>query len=281
MRAESLRGYPLEPVAQALGYRRDPEDAARWRRPGSVLSINRFMFYDHLRAEEGAGAIQLAGHALGCTPRAAIDFLAELSDLSMPPGGRRQAPAKDPRWPALRRYLVERRGLGDALVELCRDLGLVHADRHGNPVFIRRNAAGQATGIETVTAATAREPAGGGFWMSWEPDWPASVILAGNALDALSILSLHLGPAKRTECAVVSTGALSTKVPKWIEAWNPRRIFCAWDATPNGDHAASRLARKDTRIVRLRPALDNRDWNHMLIRDRAGEPLETDDRQIN
>lgn len=282
MRAESLRGYPLEPVAQALGYRRDPEDAARWRRPGSVLSINRFMFYDHLRAEEGAGAIQLAGHALGCTPRAAIDFLAELSDLSMPPGGRRQAPAKDPRWPALRRYLVERRGLGDALVELCRDLGLVHADRHGNPVFIRRNAAGQATGIETVTAATAREPAGGGgFWMSWEPDWPASVILAGNALDALSILSLHLGPAKRTECAVVSTGALSTKVPKWIEAWNPRRIFCAWDATPNGDHAASRLARKDTRIVRLRPALDNRDWNDMLIRDRAGEPLETDDRQIN
>ena len=282
MRAESLRGYPLEPVAQALGYRRDPEDAARWRRPGSVLSINRFMFYDHLRAEEGAGAIQLAGHALGCTPRAAIDFLAELSDLSMPPGGRRQAPAKDPRWPALRRYLVERRGLGDALVELCRDLGLVHADRHGNPVFIRRNAAGQATGIETVTAATAREPAaGGGFWMSWETEWPHAVILAGNALDALSILSLHLGPAKRTECAVVSTGALSTKVPKWIEAWNPRRIFCAWDATPNGDHAASRLARKDTRIVRLRPALDNRDWNDMLIRDRDGEPLETDDRQIN
>ena len=123
--------------------------------------------------------------------------------------------------------------------------------------------------------------AGGGFWMSWETEWPHAVILAGNALDALSILSLHLGPAKRTECAVVSTGALSTKVPKWIEAWNPRRIFCAWDATPNGDHAASRLARKDTRIVRLRPALDNRDWNDMLIRDRAGEPLETDDRQIN
>ena len=83
MRAESLRGYPLEAVAQALGYRRDPDDAARWRRPGSALSINRFMFYDHLCAEGGAGAIQLAGHALGCTPRAAIDFLTELSDLSL------------------------------------------------------------------------------------------------------------------------------------------------------------------------------------------------------
>ena len=283
MRAESLRGYPLEPVARALGYRSDPADAARWRRPGSVVSINRFMFYDHLRGEAGAGAIELAGHALGCTPRAAIDFLAELSDLSLTPGGCRQpaVPAPDPRWPALRRYLVERRGLGDALVKLCRDLGLVHADRHGNPVFICRNAAGQATGIETVTAATAREPAaGGGFWMSWEPDWPASVILAGNALDVLSILSLHLGPAIHGGCAVVSTGAVTTTIPKWIEAWNPRRIFCACDATRSGDHAAQRLIEKDTRTVRLRPALDGQDWNDMLMRERAGETLETDDRQI-
>ncbi len=280
VRAESLRGYPLEPVARALGYRSDPDNAVRWRRPGSVLSINRFMFYDHLRAEEGAGAIELAVHALGCTPPDAIDFLAELSDLSMPPGGRRQAPAKDPRWPNLRRYLVERRGLADALVTLCRDLGLVHADPHGNPVFVRRNAAGEATGIETVTADR-KTTAGGGFWMSWETEWPHAVILDGNALDALSILSLHLGPVKRTECATVSTGAVATKVPKWIEAWNPRLIFCAYDATTNGDHAARRLARNDTRIVRLRPALDNRDWNDMLIRDRAGEPIETDDQQIN
>ncbi len=281
VRAESLRGYPLEPVARALGYRNDPTDAARWRRPGSVLSINRFMFYDHLRTEGGAGAIELAVHALGCPMWAALDFLADLARHSPLPGDRRQAPARDPGWPALRRYLVERRGLGDALVTLCRDLGLVHADRYANPVFLRRNAAGEATGIETVSAAARESAAGGGFWMSWETEWPHAVILTGNALDALSILSLHLGPAKRTECAVVSTGAVSAKVPKWIEAWNPRRIFCAWDATPNGDHAASRLARKDTRIVRLRPALDNQDWNDMLIRHRAGEPLETDDRQIN
>ena len=55
MRAEILRGYPLEAVTSALGYRRDPADAARWRRPGSVVSINRFMFYDHLRGEGEAG----------------------------------------------------------------------------------------------------------------------------------------------------------------------------------------------------------------------------------
>ena len=108
-----------------------------------------------------------------------------------------------------------------------------------------------------------------------------AVILAGNALEALSILSLHPVPAKNAECAVVSTAAVTDSIPKWIEAWNPQRIFCAWDATRNGDRAARNLIRKDTRIVRMRPALDNQDWNDMLIRDRDGEPLGTDDRPIN
>ena len=281
LRAERLRSYPLEDVVHALGYRRDPADAARWTRAGSVLSINRFMFYDHLRGEGGAGAIQLAVHALGCPTPDALDFLAQLPRRSRLPDGRGEAEpsCQDPRWPALRRYLVEQRGLADALVELCRGLGLIHADRRGNPVFTRRNAASEAIGIETLPAA--QQPAAdGGFWMSWEPDWPDAIILAGNALDALSILSLHLVPEKRGECAVVSTGAITDSIPKWIEPWNPRRIFCAYDASRNGDHAARRLQHKDTRIVRLRPALNGQDWNEMLMRERAGEPIETDDRPI-
>ena len=32
--------------------------------------------------------------------------------------------------------------------------------------------------------------------------------------------------------------------------------------------------------VRLRPALDGQDWNDTLMRDRAGEPLGTDDRPL-
>ncbi|MDE0239394.1 MAG: hypothetical protein OXQ84_04235 [bacterium] len=111
--------------------------------------------------------------------------------------------------------------------------------------------------------------------MSWEPEWPVRVILAGSALDVLSILSLHCIPAQR-ECAVVSTG-VNAAVPAWIETWNPRRIFCAWEATRHGDEAARRLIATDTRIVRMRPALDGACWNDMLIRSRAGEPLHTDD----
>ena len=82
--------------------------------------------------------------------------------------------------------------------------------------------------------------------MSWEPNWPDAVILTGNALDALSILSLHPVPATRKDCVVVSAGAVTASIPKWIEVWNPRQFFCAYDDSRSGDHAVRRLIRKDT-----------------------------------
>ena len=78
----------------------------------------------------------------------------------------------------------------------------------------------------------------------------------------------------------IDLDAAAIRIPEWILAWNPERIFCAWDTTRNGDRAAQRLKDKDTRVVRLRPALDGQDWNDMLIRERAGEPIGTDDRPI-
>ena len=285
VRAEALRGYPLEDAARALGYRRDPADAARWRRPGSVLSINRLMFYDHLCGDGGGGAIDLVVHARRCTRPEAVDFLAGLP-RPVPPGHREGPPRREPCWPTLKSHLVERRGLPDTLVELCRDIGLIHASPRGDAVFVRRDAAGRATGAEILPAATPRRPsqpadaARGGFWMSWDPDWPTSVILAASALDALSILALHLVPDRRKGCVVVSCGTRAASLPGWIQEWNPRRIFCAYDATARGDRAASRLIRNDNRTVRLRPPIDGKGWNETLLRDRAGEPLESDDRKL-
>ena len=50
--------------------------------------------------------------------------------------------------------------------------------------------------------------------------------------------------------------------------------------TDRGDRAANRLIQSDNRTVRLRPPLDGKSWNEMLLRDRAGEPLQTDDRSL-
>ncbi len=292
VRAEVLRSRPLEDVLRALGYCRDPGDDTRWRRLGSVVTINGFMFYDHLCGEGGAGAIDLVLHANRCTVPDALAFLSELPDRPRRPSKCLRPRPPQRHWPAVERYLVNQRGLSPSLLALCRDLGLVHADRNGNAVFVRRDAAGNATGTEVVpTGARCKAAAGaseaatapimhGGFWVSWELDWPLSVLIAKSAIDALSALSLRLMPAERRECAVISTAAVTANFPAWIEDWNPRRIFCAYDATPGGDDAAQRLFRSDNRVVRVRPALDGDDWNDMLRRDLEGNVLEIDDRLI-
>ena len=200
---------------------------------------------------------------------------------------RGKPPRPERLWTALKSQLVERRGLPELLVELCRDLGLIHASPRAGALFVRRNAAGETVGAEGLTAAAPCRPgrpahaAPGGFWMSWDPDWPTSVILAASALDALSILALDLVPARRKGAVAVScASSAAAALPEWIQEWNPQRIFCAYDATTRGDRAAKRLIRNDNRIVRLRPPLDGERWNETLIRDRAGVPLETDDRRL-
>ena len=79
----TARSLPLDRVATALGYRRDVRDKARWKRPGSVLSINGEKDFDHMSGT-GRGAINLAMHARGGRFRDAVAFLSAQGLLKCP-----------------------------------------------------------------------------------------------------------------------------------------------------------------------------------------------------
>ena len=64
-RATAVRHSPLKPLAAQLGYHKDPLNRARWKRPGSVLSITGSKFFDHCCGQGGGGAIDLVMHAQG------------------------------------------------------------------------------------------------------------------------------------------------------------------------------------------------------------------------
>ena len=222
------------------------------------------MFYEHLRGEGGGGAIDLVIHACRCTVPEALGFFSELPCRDRFPADRHPKPPCPDRHVArgtLQSYLVEQRGLAHPAPSCARAHPPVIAATSAcsTPTATatpcssaETRPAREALGAEIVPAAAPRRlaPTGaaarGGFWMSWEPDWPNSVILAKNAIDALSVLSLHLVPAGRKGCAVVSTGGATASLPEWIEAWNPGRIFCAYDATRQGDDAAARLIGETT-----------------------------------
>ena len=72
---DAVRTQPLEPIARQLGYRQDPRDRARWKRPGSVLSINAPAFFDHRQGSGGAGAFDLVMHTRKCSFAEAASIL--------------------------------------------------------------------------------------------------------------------------------------------------------------------------------------------------------------
>ena len=281
----TCRNIPLDRVAAALGYRKDPTDRARFKREGSVISINGEKFFDHLCGTGGGGAIDLVIHATGCSFPDALRFLGghegrrEATDLK-PAARRLRLPRPSPRaWPRVREALVRQRALRADVLEACHGHGILYADDRLNAVFICRNASGRPTGAEILGTApqsggkrfrgmaAGSRKARGGFWLPCDRNRPALVILTESAVDAISARSLRIEETREHGAVVASTAGIAEAVPPWIEEWKPQAIICAYDADSAGDHAAQRLQVSDPRVTRLRP-LGAKDWNEILVRSR-------------
>ncbi len=270
-RLRRLRDLPLDTVAAAVGYRRDPRDRTRWKKTGSVIGIDGTRFYDHLLQQGGGGAIDLVMHACRCQFPRAIDVLERIA----PPGT--VEPADGDRWAAVRKYLQDHRSIDENLVERCRQEGIVSADRRGNAVFVMRGTDGGTVGAELVgfdsrsgktvfrglargssrkrgafritcpTRPDNREPVGG------------TVLIVESAIDALSAWLLPL--SRKPDC-ILSTAGATARLPPWLHDPRVRTILCGYDADPTGDRCAESL-RTDPRVVRIRPE-GVKDWNDLL-----------------
>ena len=172
IRAARVRGLALEPLARQLGYRRDPRNRQRWKRPGSVLALAGARFFDHACGRGGGGAIDLVMHAADCSFGAAVEFLENHF------GG----PA------AVREFLRAARGLDPDLLARGRRDGLLYADARRNAVFVCRDPAGRTfTGL---APARARPAAASGCrpacpvprWSLPPPAWPPRGAKDWNAL---------------------------------------------------------------------------------------------------
>ena len=277
--ADRLRDTALEPLAERLGYARDPRHRQRWRRDGSLLSIRGAKFFDHARGHGGGGAIDLVMHARGCGFQEALAFLADgptpVSEAPPPaPAPLRLPDSVAAHWPPVRDYLVRLRSLDPALLQRCRQAGSLYADSRRNAVFTCRDRSAHTVGAELV--GTRPLPDGstfkglapgsrrdrGGFWLSSGSAPPAAVLLTESAIDALSAVLLP-APGLPADCLVVSTAGTACRLPRWLHPWQDLPLLCGYDADPAGDQAACALRRQHPRLQRLRPHAAN-DWNDLL-----------------
>ena len=282
-RADAVRRAPLEPLARQLGYRRDPRNRARWKLPGSVLSIHGARFFDHCCGHGGGGAIDLVMHARSCGFREAVEFLEQHAVVrppaATPPGPApaarlRLPPPHDRLWPPVRDFLRCQRGLAPDLLDLCHHQGLLYADARRNAVFLCRDPRGQPVGAELLGTRPAPDgrtfkgmapgsrKARGGFWLPAPQLPPAALLLVESAVDALSAARL-LAHSLPPDTLLASTAGVACALPPWLRTFLPARILCAFDADPPGDRAAAALQRQLPACQRLRP-VGAKDWNELL-----------------
>ena len=262
----ALRSLPLEPIARRLGYRQDPRDRARWRRAGSVISINATCFFDHRTGSGGAGAFDLLMHAQNCSFAEAAATLMQEQPIQMPN-------PSEQHWPAVRQHLSTRRGIPTQILDACKRRGILYADQRQNAVFRCTDTARRTTGAEILGTRTSPDQkafkamakgsrkAQGAFWIPTANQPPDTLFLTESALDALSAFALKQTPKGATVFA--STAGATPNLPKWIETWKPARILCAFDADTAGDQNAKALAKRDPSIRRCRPQAA-KDWNEII-----------------
>ena len=270
LQADALRGIPLERVAAALGYRRDPRDRARWKRPGSILSIHGAKFYDHLSGGGGGGAIDLVLHTRGCRFREALEILAGIAPTPAGPEAETFLQLLDPAcWPPVLEYLSRKRSLDPAILGACFRQRILGADNRSNAVFIacgaeRSNRTGaELRGTQPGTPFHGMAPgsrkARGGFWIARRTT-PQSALIVESGLDAISAFEL---PEMKGFDLFLSTAGLANKPPDWIRSFQLHNIACGYDADPPGEQAAKRLIRNHPKIRRHRPQ-GAKDWNEVL-----------------
>ena len=270
-RADAVRTLPLPVVAAGLGYRKDPADKARWKRPGSVISINGTKYFDHVAGRGGGGAIDLVIHAEGCSFLQALQYLEGFPSRNPCTGDRTPGPCEDRAWARVRRYLHQIRGLDPGLVERCRRIGILGTDHRANAVFTCRDRDRRTTGAELVgthpdrpfrAMAPGSHKAAGGFWIARQKA-PKTALLVEGAIDALSAWTLD--EEARVDI-VISTAGATGKMPEWINRFQLETVYCGYDADQAGDLAAAMLQAKNPAVRRMRPGGDGdvKDWNDIL-----------------
>ena len=279
--ADRVRGLPLATLVPQLGYRRCPVDRKRWRRTGSVISVNGQRFFDHVQMRGGGGAIDLVIHATGGSTAEAIRWLAGKpfpvtvgAPVAPDPAGPFVPPTPCAQhWPQVRRWLNTERSLNAELLDSLGQNGALYADGRRNAVFLCTDATGTVTGAECVGTRRRADGKGfrgmargsckadGGFQIRKEATATDSVVfLAESAIDALSAMSMGRGAPAAVH---VSTAGVCRYLPNWLEALGPTAVECGFDADAAGDEAARALMANDPRVSRVRPQ-GARDWNELL-----------------
>jgi hypothetical protein len=187
------------------------------------------------------------------------------------------------------RYLSNERALPRSVLEKARAADVVREGPYGSAWFAHTDDIGKVTHIE-IRGPDFKGSAKGGdkilFRLQGGPEPPRRFILAEAPIDALSLAALE--NIRSDTLYAASGGGLGPKTIQAIEAvlgalaQIPGARFCsAADANAAGDRYAEKhfalAAVAGVAFERLRPPIDDSDWNDMLKTQQASEGTNHDE----
>ncbi len=310
------RQLDLRDTMQTLGGAQDRYDTHKWRVNDEHISINGERFYNHDQQKGGGGSIDLVMHVTGYSFTQAVAYLNHeagpaLAVAAAANHGARErttqaqeivergerapfmqpAPDED-RWPQVRAYLVEQRGIPRGMIDELHERGTIYADGRSNAVFLRTDAEGQAVGaslrgtlpgseFQGLAYGSRRDEGHFSFTMGTPERYSAPQYhITESPIDALSRAALIQRAGERGEYVFLSNDGHGELPKRQIEEGLARQalVHCGFDNDGGGHKlwAAVKEAYPHAEaIVRERPPAGAKDWNDALrAQDRQQERTE-------
>jgi len=315
------RQLDLRDTMQTLGGAQDRYDTHKWRVNDEHISINGEQFYNHDRQSGGGGSIDLVMHVTGYSFTQAVAYLnheagPELAVAAAAQHGARertaqaqeivergerapfmQPQADEDRWPQVRAYLVEERGIPRGMIDELHARGTIYADGRANAVFLRTDAEGQAVGaslrgtlpgseFQGLAYGSRREEGHFSFTIGTPERYSAPQYhITESPIDALSRAALIQRAGERGEYVFLSNDGHGDLPRRQIDASLTRGalVHCGFDNDAGGNKLWEQVKEAYPRaeaIVRERPSAGAKDWNDALraAPRRAEGPGQEDDR---
>ncbi|GAL87799.1 plasmid recombination protein [Sporocytophaga myxococcoides] len=165
------------------------------------------------------------------------------------------APAPDPtKWPRVRRWLHEVRGMPTKLIDKLHSLGLVYADNRANATFKRTG--GGAFQRGTGDTKFHRSIGGAECGPFIIPGTGKKVVLVEAPLDAIAAIAMH------PDVIAIASGG-DQLPPSKLAPWIPEgaEVLAGYDADRRGDQVAAQAA-EQFHAKRLKPS--RKDWSETV-----------------
>ncbi len=315
------RQLDLRDTIQTLGGAQDRYDTHKWRVNDEHISINGERFYNHDQQKGGGGSIDLVMHVTGYSFKQAVAYLnheagPELAVAAAANYGARermaqgqeivdrgerapfmQPQADEDRWPQVRAYLVEQRGIPHGMIDELHERGTIYADGRANAVFLRTDAEGQAVGaslrgtlpgseFQGLAYGSRRDEGHFSFTIGTPERYSAPQYhITESPIDALSRAALIQRAGESGEYVFLSNDGHGDLPKRQIDEGLARGalVHCGFDNDAGGAKLWAQVKEAYPRveaIVRERPPAGAKDWNDALraAPGRVEGPGQEDDR---